>query len=98
MLHFLFGLVNRSRVREQRLKKCNFHRSQDYPQRPLTIPFCMVEWSVQGVLSIMESASTTFLTGNVSLVCLSFLSIMVWDILLVISEDNRYHKRKVLAS
>ena len=37
----------------------------------------LVEWSVQGVLLIKESASTTFLTGNFSLVCLSFLCIMV---------------------
>ena len=50
------------------------------------------------MLLIKESASTTLFTGGVSLVCLSFLSIMVWDFLLVISEDNRYHKRKVLAS
>ena len=37
----------------------------------------LMEWSVQGVLSIKESASTAFLMENVSVVCLSFLSIMV---------------------
>ena len=37
----------------------------------------LVEWSVQGELLIKKSASTTLLTWNVSLVCFSFLSIMV---------------------
>ena len=58
----------------------------------------LVEWVFKGISLIKVSASTTLLTGDVSLVCFSFLSRMVWDFLLVISEDNRYHKRKVLAS
>ena len=54
--------------------------------------------SVKGISLIKVSASTTLLTGDVSLVCLSFLSRMVWDFLLVISEDNCHHRRKALAS
>ena len=53
----------------------------------------LVEWGVEGISLIND-----FAHRDVSLVCLSFPSRMVWDFLLVISEDNRYHKRKVLAS
>ena len=56
--------------------KVQFPQESKLPAEvPLTIP-CW--WSsVQGVFLIKESALTTFLTGNVSLVCLSLLSIMV---------------------
>ena len=75
MLHFLVGLVNFSRVREQDWKSAISTGVKITCRRPLTIP-CW--WSsVQGVFLIKESALTTFLTGNVSLVCLSLLSIMV---------------------
>ena len=58
----------------------------------------LVEWVVKGISLIKVSASTTLFTGDVSLVCFSFLSRMVWDFLLVISEDNCHHRRKALAS